>query len=152
MITCKKMLAAMLTAVHYLRGPAQIARDNGIELLGQWRMEYDVAGQEFFSDVMETARSNPDTPLSRLYYWTGRVMLKDNSEAGFLLCVPLRSRDGTVFGVCGIEVSDRMFKSLYSPETVSYENIFIAAAPSDGECLKTSEGMIAGNYYLTGNI
>ena len=137
--------------LHYLRGPAQIARDNGIELLGQWRMEYDVAGQEFFSDVMETARSNPDTPLSRLYYWTGRVTLKDNSEAGFLLCVPLRSRDGTVFGVCGIEVSDRMFKSLYSPETVSYENIFIVAAPSDGESLKTSEGIIAGNYYLTGN-
>ena len=25
--------------LHYLRGPAQIARDNGIMLLGQWRME-----------------------------------------------------------------------------------------------------------------
>lgn len=26
-----------------LRGPAQIARDNGIELMGQWKMEYDIS-------------------------------------------------------------------------------------------------------------
>ena len=136
---------------HYLRGPAQIARDNKIELLGQWRMEYDVAGEEFFTSVMDTAREYPDLPLSRLYFWSGRTILKDNSEAGFLLCVPLRSKDGTVFGVCGIEVSDRMFKSLYSPEVSTYENAFIVAAPSTDTKLRTSEGIIAGNYYLTGN-
>ncbi len=136
---------------YYLRGPAQIARDNKIELLGQWRMEYDVAEEDFFSSVMDTARANPALPLSRLYFWSGRTILKDNSEAGFLLCVPLRSKDGTVFGVCGIEVSDRMFKSLYSPEASTYENAFIVAAPSTDTNLRTSEGIIAGNYYLTGN-
>lgn len=33
--------------LHYLRGPAQIARDNEIMLLGQWKMEFDIAGQDF---------------------------------------------------------------------------------------------------------
>ena len=136
--------------LHYLRGPAQIARDNGIMLLGQWRMEYDISGQDFFTQVMETARANPDLPLSRLYYWSGRVVLKGNSEAGFLLCVPLRSEDGTVFGLCGIEVSDRMFKNLYTPEGGSYENIFTVMAPGCENGLATSKGLIAGNYYLTG--
>lgn len=136
--------------LHYLRGPAQIARDNDIMLLGQWKMEYDISGQEFFTRVMEIARENPELPLSRLYYWSGRVILKGNSEAGFLLCVPLRSEDGTVFGLCGIEVSDRMFKNLYTPEGGSYENIFTVMAPGCENGLATSKGLIAGNYYLTG--
>ena len=119
-------------------------------LLGQWKMEFDVSGQAFFDEVMETARSNPELPISRLYYWSGRVVLKGNSESGFLLCVPLRSEDGTVFGLCGIEVSDRLFKSLYTPEGGEFDNIFTVMAPRyDGE-LCSAEGMVAGNYYLTG--
>ncbi len=136
--------------VHYLRGPASLARENGIMLLGQWKMEFDTLEQEFFDTCMETARNNPDLPLSRLYYWSGRVTLKGNSEAGFLLCVPLISQDGTVFGICGIEISDRLFKSSYTPEGGTYENIFTVMAPNCDEGLCTSKGMIAGNYYLTG--
>ena len=136
--------------LHYLRGPAHLARDNGIMLLGQWHMEFDITDQDFFVEVMETARENPDLPLSRLYYWSGRVVLKENSEAGFLLCVPLRSEDGEVFGLCGVEVSDRMFKSLYTPEGGDFENIFTVMAPDCEQGLCTSRGLIAGNRYLTG--
>lgn len=142
---------AVGVVLHYLRGPAQIARDNGIMLLGQWRMEYDISEQDVFSHILDTAHTHSELPLSRLYYWSGRVTLKGNSEAGFLLCVPLRSSDGTVFGLCGIEISDRLFKSMYSPEGGDYENIFTVMAPSDEEKLNTSQGIIAGNYYLTGN-
>ncbi len=136
--------------IHCLRGPAQLARDNGIMLLGQWMMEYDTADQPFWDQVMQTARDNPQLPLSRLYYWTGREMLKKNSEAGFLLCVPLISEDGTVFGVCGIEVSDRMFKSLYTPEIEYFDEIFTVAAPVCSRDLCTSRGLLAGNKFLSG--
>ncbi len=135
---------------YYLRGPAQIARDNSIELLGQWSMEYDVTDEPFFGTVMETARKNPDKALSRLYLWTGRVTLKNNSESGFLLCVPLRCTDGTVFGVCGVEVSDRMFKNLYSPGKSNYSNVFSLASPVSESVLLTTDCLIAGNYYQTG--
>lgn len=134
---------------YYLRGPANIARDYGIDLLGQWAMEYDISDEQFFIDVMDTARSNPELPLSRLYYWTGRVLLKGNNEAGFMLCVPLRSADGTVFGVCGFQVSDRMFKQLYCPDNGVYQNVFTVTAPSSDNKLNASAGLIAGNYYLT---
>ncbi len=136
--------------IHCLRGPAQLARDNSIMLIGQWRMEYDITGQDFFTNVMQTARDNPELPLSRLYYWSGRVTLKGNSEAGFLLCVPLRSSDGTVFGLCGIEISDRLFKSLYTPEGGNFESIFTVMAPNCEKGFCTSKGLIAGNSYLTG--
>ena len=136
--------------LHYLRGPAQIARDNGIMLLGQWKMEFDITDQDFFTEVMDTARENPELELSRLYYWSGRVVLKGNSEAGFLLCVPLRTSDGDVFGLCGIEVSDRMFKSLYTPEGGSFESIFTTMSPRCENGLGTSKGLVAGNTYLTG--
>ena len=136
--------------LHYLRGPAQIARDNEIMLLGQWKMEFDIAGQDFFTKVMDTARNNPELDLSRLYYWSGRVVLKGNSEAGFLLCIPLRTSEGEVFGLCGLEVSDRMFKSLYKPEGGSFESIFTVMAPVCEDGLGTSRGLVAGNTYLTG--
>lgn len=136
--------------LHYLRGPAQLARDNGITLLGQWKMEYDIKNQEFFNIVMNTAREHHELPISSLYYWSERVTLKGNSESGFLLCVPLRSKDNTVFGVCGIEISDRLFKAMYSPESGIYDNIFTIMSPSDSHKLFTSQGLIAGNYYLTG--
>ena len=136
--------------LHYLRGPAAIARDNGIMLLGQWKMEFDITEQAFFTQVMDTAGAHPDLPLSRLYYWSGRVVLKGNSEAGFLLCVPLRTSEGEVFGLCGVEVSDRMFKSLYTPEGGSFENIFTVMAPICESGLCTSKGLVAGNTYLTG--
>lgn len=132
-----------------LRGPAQVARDNGIELLGQWKMEYDIT-ESFFALVMDTARENETLPLSRLYYWTGRVTLHGNSEASFLLCVPLRSSDGTVFGVCGIEVSDRMFKQQYSPQESDYKDVFTVAAPAANNMLQSSHGLVAGNSFLTG--
>ena len=136
---------------HYLRGPAKIARDNEIELMGQWMMEYDIINEHFFTDVMDTAQSNPDLPLSRLYYWTSRNTIKDNSESGFLLCIPLHSKDGTMFGICGIEVSDRMFKQLYSPSEEVYDHVFTIAAPSIDNTLCTSQGIVAGNYYLNTN-
>lgn len=144
-------ISPMSAAPHYLRGPASVARENGIELLGQWKMEFDISGEEFFTEVMENARNNPELPLSRLYYWSSRVLLQGNSEYGFLLCVPLRNAEGSVYGVAGIEVSDIMFKSMYCPTESSYSYVCTAVAPKEGNLLKTSEGFIAGNHYLTGH-
>ena len=54
-----------------------------------------------------------------------------------LLRVPLRSSDGTVFGVCGIEVSDRMFKQQYSPQESDYNDVFTVAAPASNNMLQS---------------
>jgi DNA-binding CsgD family transcriptional regulator len=136
--------------IHYLRGPASIARANGFDLMGQWMMEFDIGGEPFFGRVVNTAREHPELALSRLYYWSQRVVLKKNSEAGLLLCVPLISGDGAVFGLCGIEVSDRLFKHLYSPGDEKYAGAFAVLAPSGDSLLSIDRGLAAGSYYLTG--
>lgn len=148
--TLPNTVDSVSSELHYLRGPANIARENGVELLGQWKMEFQIQNQPFFQQVMQTAQENRDLPLSRLYYWSDRVTLEGNSESGFLLCVPLRAEDGTVFGVCGMEVSNRLFKQAYSPSgSTTYPNVFAAAAPVDETSFCMDRGMIAGNYYLT---
>ncbi len=142
-----------LTAKTYcLRGSASLAREYGLELLGQWGMEFNESELDFFHKVMETTKNNPDLPLSRLYFWSDRTSLKNNnSETGLLLCIPLISSDHTCWGIFGIEVSDRMFKQLYSPKEDEYQGVFITLSPRSSDVLYTERGLIAGNNYLTGN-
>lgn len=141
-------VGAVGSRLHYLRGPAAVARTNGIELLGQWQMEFTKAETDFFTKTVETAREWGELSLSRLYYWTPRHQLAGNSEAGMLLSVPLIAGDGTVLGVCGFEVSAMLFKQSYSPDNVLYPRIFSVLAPIRGETLHMGAGLLAGNSYL----
>lgn len=136
---------------HCLRGPAEIARENKVELLGQWKMEFQTNNEHFFEDVISVAKSQTETMLSRLYFWTDCFTLEENSEKCILLCVPLRSKDGDVFGICGFEVSARLFKQKYTPNDSNYRNVFTCAAPFEQETLYMKRGMIAGNSFLTGS-
>ena len=136
---------------HCLRGPAEIARENKVELMGQWKMEFQTQNELFIENVISMAKSQPETMLSRLYYWTDCFTLEENSEKGILLCVPLKSNHGYVFGICGFEVSARLFKQKYTPNDSNYRNVFTCAAPFDQETLYMERGMIAGNSFLTGS-
>lgn len=134
--------------LHFLRGPAEAARANNVELLGQWQMEFTEAETGFFDVTVDTAREHGELPLSRLYYWSPRTMLSGNSEAGMLLCVPLVAGDGTVMGICGFEFSTMLFKQSYSPDNSTYTRVFSALAPFDGTDYHMDQGLLAGNTYL----
>lgn len=75
-------------------------------------------------------------------------MLSGNSEAGLLLCVPLIGGDGTVYGVCGFEVSAMQFKQSHSPDNSIYTRVFSALAPCEEKELLLDQGLLAGNTYL----
>lgn len=137
--------------VHILRGPADIARKNGINLRGEWRLEYDFSENDTFDAIIESSRKNSHLPFSRLYYWTHRLVLKNYPESEFLLIVPIITKDGTVLGVCGIAISDIMFKQLYSPTTEEFTGLFSVTAPIKENKFLASEGFMAGNYYVSGH-
>ena len=63
--------------------------------------------------------------------------------------VPIRSENGTVYGVGGFEVSDMMFKQRYTPNEGTYKNVFSLIAPKEENIIKGNVGLIAGNYFLT---
>lgn len=142
-------LSSVVSKTYCLRGSADTARANGFELLGQWRREFNIAGKDLFSKVIEAARNNSDMELSRLYYWSNRYLMEGNSEHAMLLCVPLIAPDRTVYGLCGMEISDMLFKRLYNPDNTIYPHVFSALSPMDEKGFDTGAGLIAGNSYLT---
>lgn len=140
---------SIASKVYFLRGPAEVARNYGIGLLGQWQMEFDVSQSDYFNLVMQTAKNNIHLATNRLYYWKDRILLEGNSESGMLLCMPLISQDGTVYGICGFEFSSMLFKLSYSPDNNQYAEIFATVSPVKEGNLNTEAGLIAGNSYLT---
>lgn len=50
--------------LRYMIGPMSIARENGMYILPQWRMECDVSGADWYQTTLEMARSRPERPVS----------------------------------------------------------------------------------------
>jgi DNA-binding CsgD family transcriptional regulator len=65
-----------------------------------------------------------------------------------LLALPVVASDGTVLGVCGLEVSELLFKLRHSPELPEYPGALVALAPAynDGT-LPLGESLVAGPTY-----
>ena len=95
--------------VVYFRGIPDIARQKDLELHNRWNLEFD-------TDQIPGCRELMDTPLDRpaqRYFWSRRIDLKDTWESAMLLCVPIVGSDGTVYGVCGVELSALYFQFSY---------------------------------------
>ena len=131
--------------IRFLRGPAFIAQKMHIDLLPQWQMEFQVAPGDFFHKTINAAAGS-DLPLSRLYYWNPSSVLAGNYEKAMLLCVPLRTSDGTVIGICGFEVSAMLFKLKNAPNNFTYIRAFTMFAPLYRDVLDASKAMYAGSY------
>ena len=97
--------------VVYFRGIPDIARQKDLELHNRWNLEFD-------TDQIPGCRELMDTPLDRpaqRYFWSRRIDLKDTWESAMLLCVPIVGSDGTVYGVCGVELSALYFQFSSAP-------------------------------------
>lgn len=137
--------------IRYLKGPATIARTRGIELLPQWEQEFNIETYDFYNTVITNSKEQ-DLPLSNLYYWSKRIMVSDAGESGMLLVVPMIAEDGTVYGICGFEVSSMLFKLAYSPDNVVFPHIFASLSLIDETTIIINHGLIAGNYYMTSQL
>ncbi len=132
--------------LRFLHGPMSLALENNIYILPQWKMEFNTKNAPFFNSVMNTAK-NSNLALSRLYYWTDSVSLKDDSADTMLCIVPLISKDKTVFGLCGFEVSSMLFKLSYSPNDSKYNYLFCMFSEFKNNEIKSNGSFFAGSYY-----
>lgn len=131
--------------LRYSFGPMTIARNNGISILPQWQMEMDTNQMDCFTDVMENARGS-GLPASRLYHWSNAISLPKSCERVMLCIAPLIASDGTVFGVCGFEVSEMLFKLSYSPEGDDYDYLLCLLSPLKNDSLRLSGALFAGSF------
>lgn len=135
----------MAANLRYRFGPITMARNNGIYILPQWQMEMDISSMPCFTELMATARENK-LPLSRLYRWCEGTSLPDSSERMMLCLAPLIASDGTVFGLCGLEVSEMLFKLTYATELKNYNHLFCLLSPLKDNKLRLSEALFAGSF------
>jgi DNA-binding CsgD family transcriptional regulator len=137
------------SSIYFLRGPIALARERNIFMLPQWLMEFPVTEGDFFHTA--TAGADASKPLSRTYYWNPSETLTHDYEDAMLLCVPLVAPDGTVLGICGLEVNELLFKMQYRPDTSVFVEAATVFAPvmEDGS-LNTALAMFSGGQPLHG--
>lgn len=135
----------MAANMRLLFGPMSLARNNEIHILPQWQMELDVSEISHLTQLMADAREKTYSP-SRLYHWSKGESLPGSSERMMLCSMPLIASDGTVFGVCGFEVSEMLFKLSYTPKSENYDHLFCLLSPLEENTLQLSGGLFAGDF------
>lgn len=138
------IVSGLESNLRYLYGPMALARNNGIYVLPQWKMEFNTTDGDYFHTVMQTARDF-DLPASRLYYWSNGMVLPYNSEKVMLCSAPIIASDGTVMGVCGFEVSEMLFKLSNMPDNSVYDYLFYVLSPLRENDLMVSGALLAGS-------
>lgn len=122
------------------RGMADIARNNHLELHNRWRLEFDVAKVPGFSELLNQKVDR----LAESYVWVNHHQLTDTWENLALIEIPVLGTDGSVAGICGMEISDLYFRLSYPSKESPFGNMVTIAGPiHDGE-LKLSECLVGG--------
>ncbi len=132
--------------VGFFRGPIELARKHEITAAAQWDMEFSLTEGDFFHKALEGVK--PDTDISRLYWWNPRAKLIGDSDYTMLLSVPILASDGLILGVCGLEVSEMLFKMLYLPTSNDISGAFVMLSPMlDTDGLDFTLSLVASPRY-----
>lgn len=134
--------------VVYFRGIPDIARQKNLELHNRWNLEFDTA-------LIPGCRELMDTPLERpsqCYFWSRRIDLKGTWESAMLLCVPIVGSNGTVYGICGVEISALYFQLSYPAVDGQFSSAVTVLAPIQDNRLLLSDGLVGSvsGTYLDG--
>lgn len=122
------------------RGFQSAARSAGIELHNRWNPEFDTDLFPGFYDMM----GQNVLSLSDGMFWTRCQKMHDTWENALLLCVPVTLADGTVCGLCGIEVSELYFRLCYPAQGGEFGSCITAIGFSDDGTFSFDGGMIGG--------
>ena len=122
------------------RGSSGIARAEGLELHNRWNLEFDVDAIPGYRETMNQSVSR----LADAYFWTGRVHLQDTWEDAMLLCVPIVNSDGSVCGLCGVELSSLYFQLTYPAPESEFGHMIVALGSLDDDIFSLSGGVLGG--------
>lgn len=134
--------------VVYFRGIPDIARQNDLELHNRWNLEFDTDQIPGCRELMDTSLDRP----AQSYFWSRRIGLKGTWESAMLLCVPIVGSDGTVYGICGVEISALYFQLSYPAVDGQFGSAVTILAPIQDSRLLLSDGLVGSvnGTYLDG--
>lgn len=131
--------------IYILRGIADIAYKNHLPLHPQWRMEFNVADAPYYNLPINKVESGKS--LSRRYYWSKAFAFEETNEKIVMCSVPLMDAKGNIFGVCGFDISDMLFKLSNIPDDSMYNRIFCLISPVENNVLKTDDSLFSGGHF-----
>lgn len=128
------------------RGLAEVGERYGVTPHRKWRLEFQ---SDLFPNYEEIL-SNTSLPLEKAYRVTDLFTIPGTSEQAVLMTVPLIGSDGTVYGLCGFEISQRYFKMLHGQPTNMLHMVCLLTTGDNG-ALDADAGLscgVANGYYF----
>ena len=99
------------------RGYAELGRENGVMPHRKWRLEFHLSAVPEAEDFFGKARRKTGTSIL-----TDIFPIEGTSEKAIAILTPLYGAEGTFYGVCGFEISDKYFKDTFA-QTTRFEHL-----------------------------
>lgn len=98
-------------------GSSNIASSLGITLDFEWTSQLDVTNRDnddldFYFTTMETARNQKKPTIYELGYWSGFSRVSHSATKSMKYTVPLISKNGNIYGVLGIGITDKLIQDM----------------------------------------
>ena len=126
------------------RGPADLAKANGMMPHRKWRLEFSTERFPNFPQIEALSQ----LPTHEAYFLTDLTVLPGTSEQVLLLVMPICGAKGTFYGYCGLEVCASYFLSYHAqPSRIPHLTCLLAP---DGDTLRVDESLscgVSGGYY-----
>lgn len=131
------------------RGLADAGKNYGIPPHRKWRLEFQ---SDLFPNYEELL-SHAAPPLETAYRITDLFTLPGTSEQAVLMTIPLIGKDGTIYGLCGFEISQSYFKTFHTQPTNLSRMVCLLTTGTNG-ILDAEVGLSCGvsnGYYFAPN-
>ncbi|MBQ3136470.1 MAG: hypothetical protein IJB74_03205, partial [Clostridia bacterium] len=128
------------------RGLSELGKEHGVMPHRKWRLEFNT---DLFPNYAELINGS-DLPLQCSYRISDVFTLTGTSERAVLFTLPIIGDDGTIYGLCGFEISESYFKHVFSQPTNLDHVVFAVNSGSDGikNAADSFSCGIANGYYL----
>lgn len=129
------------------RGSAEYSKTLNIMPHRKWRLEFNTESFPNYDELMK----NGKLPLSSSCRITDIVVLPGTSERVMLFTVPIIGSDGTVYGLCGFEISESYFKNIFAQPSNMKRAVFCLNNGSDSltDAQNSFSCGITSGYYLS---
>ena len=128
------------------RGNSEVGKATGIMPHRKWKLEFDT---RLFPGYNELINDNPDIPLEKAYRFSNVSTIPGTSEKAILMTMPIRGENGEVYGMCGFEISEHIFK-LHHPQATTLSRLICVWTP-ESTTLTADNSIVCGTddgYFL----
>lgn len=143
----RNSLEASDTRVLLYRGLAQIGKEHNCMPHRKWRLEFSTDLFPNYAELKEEA----SFPLNQSYRITDVVLLPGTDQHVMLMTIPLLSKEGAFYGICGFELNEGYFKQIFAQPSELSRAIFCISKSSTNHLISESTALSAGilnEYYL----